>query len=807
MITTAEARARLVRYGPNTLAPRDRLGALREILHLLADPMAVMLVATAVVYFALGEKRDGVVMLVALAPILAVDAVLELRSRAALRKLALAVAPRARVVRGDEVVEIPTEEIVPGDRLLLREGDVVHADGVISSSANLSIDESSLTGESEPQSKAPEAAFYAGSRVLAGHGQGEVTETGARTRFGDAARLAREAEALTPLQRRVRHLVTRLSVVAVAIAIAVLVLALVRGEGWARAFLASVSLAMSAIPEELPVVFALFLGVGAFRLGKHGMLVRRLASVETLGSTTVICTDKTGTLTRGHFELETHVPLFGASDDEVLRAAVLACEPEPVDPMERAILDYARRDSAGAVLVRDWDFDPIGKHMSHVWRLADGRACVVAKGALEGVLAHCTITSEERAAITKAHDELGARAMRILAVAQRFGDQGTTGHREDDERDLRPIALLGFRDPVRPEVPRAVDECQRAGVAIKMITGDHALTAHAIAHAAGIAHADDGIVTGDELDAMNEAARTEKIGASSIFARIGPRQKHAIVDALRKRGEIVAMTGDGINDAPALRRADIGISMGERGTEVARAAADLVLLHDDFASIVGTIREGRQIYANIQSAFLYILAFHVPIVTLALFAPLVGFPLLLQPIHLVWLELVVHPVSALVFQLGPPDPDVMKHPPRDPKSPLLPRGRAAIALASGALLAACAFGAYALSLSRGEDVARAAALVVLMAGYVWLVVVERRVLPWKSWLVVAITAASFPIVAFVPPLARAFHVGSLPMRDWIIAAAIGTAAVVWRFFTNGARGSSRGASRALPLPSPRRSPT
>ena len=806
MIDAAEARARLIRYGPNTLAPPDKLGALREILHLLADPMAVMLVATAVVYFALGETRDGVVMLVALAPILAVDATLELRSRAALRKLALAVAPRAHVVRAEEVIEIPTEEIVPGDLLMLREGDVVHADGVVRSSANLSIDESSLTGESEPQSKSPEAHFFAGSRVLAGHGYGEVTETGARTRFGDAARLVQDAESLTPLQRRVRHLVSRLSIVAVAIAIAVSLLALARHEPWSRAFLAGVSLAMSAIPEEFPVVFALFLGVGAFRLGKHGVLVRRLASVETLGSTTVICTDKTGTLTRGRFELETHVPLFGATDDEVLEAAVLACEREPVDPMERAIFEYARRDTSGMTLLRDWDFDPIGKHMSHVWRLADGRTRVVAKGALEGVLAHCTITAEEHAALTKAHDELGARAMRILAVAGRFADD-SSGAREDDERDLRPIALLGFRDPLRPEVPLAVAECQRAGVAIKMITGDHALTAHAIAHAAGIAHADDGIVTGDELDALPERARAEKIASSAIFARIGPRQKHAIVDALEKRGAIVAMTGDGINDAPALRRADIGISMGERGTEVARAAADLVLLDDDFASIVGTIREGRQIYANIQSAFLYILAFHIPIVTLALVAPLVGFPLLLQPIHLVWLELVVHPVSALVFQLGPPDPNVMKRPPRDPKSPLLPRGRVALALASGAVLAACAFGAYASVLPRGEDVARAAALAVLSVGYAWLVVAERRALPWRAWLIVAITAASFPIVAFVPPLARAFHVSSLSARDWVVFSALGTAAVAWRLFTSGARGSVRGASRERPLPSQPRSPT
>ncbi len=785
-LTSVEARERLAELGPNTLAARERFGFLRDVAHVLLDPMAIMLVVTAAVYFALGERRDGIVMLVALVPILGVDAFLDLRSRAALKKLAEAVSARASVVRDGSVVEIATEEIVPGDLLMLREGDVVHADGVLRSSANLAIDESSITGESEPQSKrtgtdGAEARFFAGSRVLAGQGWGEVSETGARTRFGDAARLAVDAAQMTPLQRRVARLVARLSVVAVLVAVLVFVLALLRHEGWSRAFVAAVSLAMSAVPEEFPVVFALFLSVGAFRLSKHGMLVRRLASVETLGSTTVICTDKTGTLTRGSFVLEEHEPLLGATEDEVLEAAVLACEPDPVDPMERAIVEHAHRDTSGWTLVRDHDFDPVGKHMSHVWRDASGRLRVVAKGALEGVLAHCAVSPADRAAIERAHDRLGAEAMRVLALAARDG-ASENGSREDDERDLVPIALLGFRDPLRPEVPGAVAECQAAGVSIKIITGDHALTAHAIAHAAGIAHVDGGIVTGPELDALEGPALSDAIARASIFARITPRQKYAIVDALEKRGEIVAMTGDGINDVPALRRADIGISMGQRGTEVARAAADLVLTRDDFASIVATIREGRHLYENIQSAFLYILGFHVPIVTLALVVPLAGMPLLLQPIHMVWLELVVHPVSALVFQGDPPRAEIMRRPPRDPKASLVP-GRAALAsFAVGGALAAAALGAYATLLPSGEPRARAVALAVLSVGYAWLVLVERPSLPrnpW-SWVVWLAAAASFPVVVATPALSRAFHVGSPTPFEWAIAIALGSAAVLWR---------------------------
>ena len=379
--------------------------------------------------------------------------------------------------------------------------------------------------------------------------------------------------------------------------------------------------------------------------------------------------------------------------------------------------------------------------------------------------------------------------MRVLALAARDGGgAGRTRERTTNAASCRSRSS-GFAIPSGRRCPRPSRECQGAGVAIKMMTGDHALTAHAIADAAGIAHESDGIVTGDELDALDDRARAQRIARASIFARITPRQKYAIVDALKARGEIVAMTGDGINDAPALRRADIGISMGKRGTEVARAASDLVLLDDDFASIVATIRQGRHLYANIQSAFLYILAFHVPIVGLALIAPLAGLPLLLQPIHLVWLELVVHPVSALVFQGDPPRPEVMLRPPRDPRAALLPAGATLASFATGAVLAAATLAVYVRLLPSGVAHARTAALAVMSAGYAWLVLVERRALdpervsrvprnPW-SWIVWVGSAASLPIVV-ASPLARTFQVDALGAGEWALAALLGTAAVAWR---------------------------
>ena len=631
-LSSNEAARRLKFYGPNRLVRKARGAATVEFIRTAADPMAVMLAAAAAVYYALGERTDAYVLFAAIVPVLAVDVVLEARSRSALKKLAGVVAPRASVVRSGVRTEIPTAEIVPGDLLLLKEGDIVHADAVVRSSFNLALDESQLTGEAEPVSKrpyepsgdvaaAPETSrVYTGSRVLEGHGLTEVVATGERTRYGDLARLVAEVgHRPTPLERKTARIVRWMVGAAVAVSALLFVLRVLGGASPGSAFLYAISLAMSAVGEEFLLVLTMFLSLGAYRLSQHGVLVRRLASVETLGSTTVICLDKTGTLTAGEFRLEEHLPLGPQiSEDALLEAAALACEPQAADTMERKILAHCEGHGIDVDalhsrwrLVHDYAFDPVGKHMSHVWSGGEGSHAgtvqrIVAKGALEGVAEHCNLGDAELARAERANAEMAGRGMRVLAVAGRDAALGGfTGVRESDERRLRLFGLLGFRDPLGPTVPNAVAQCQRAGVKLKLITGDHALTAHAIADAAGIAHSDDGIVTGAQLDSVDKPAFDRLVRGCSIFARIRPEQKYAIVDALRRAGEVVAMTGDGINDAPALRRADIGVAMGQRGTEVARAAADIVLLKDDFSAIVATIREGRILLDNIQRAFLY----------------------------------------------------------------------------------------------------------------------------------------------------------------------------------------------------------
>lgn len=821
-LSSTEARARLARFGANRLVARDRAAWLKELASLVLDPMAVMLLFAGGLYFALGEARDATVMLVALVPVIGVDVFLEARSRAALKQLARSVAPRARVVRDGRETTVDTGELVPGDLLVLAEGEFVHADGVVRSGANLAMDESSLTGESEPQLKRPtgqgeakqvssDALFYAGSTILAGQGFGEVVSTGRSTRFGEIARLVAEADtSQTPLQRRVGRLVKRLAVIAAVVAVAVVALGLARGLSWGQALLGGISVAMSAAPEEFPLVFTLFLSVGAWRLSKHGVLVKRLASVETLGSTTIICTDKTGTLTKGLFVLDQVIPFADASERDVLEAAVLASEVPASDPMEKAIREYAgaHEVDAGQVvgrwrLVRDHDFDPIGKHMSHVWAPADqpGRIHVVAKGALEGILEHSTHSADERARIQAAHTSLAARGIRVLAVAGRPTAEPSGATRADDEQGLTVLGLLGFRDPMRPEVPGAVRECHAAGVRIKVVTGDHALTARAVAESAGIIHGEAAMVSGEQLAATTADERRRLILGATILSRISPAQKHLIVETLRAAGEIVAMTGDGINDAPALRRADIGVSMGQRGTDVARAAADLVLLDDNFASIVAAVREGRKIFLDIERAFLYLIAFHVPIVGLALLPALLGMPLLLLPLHLVWLELIVHPVSALLFQGDPPPPDLMTRPPRDPRAPMLARGSVIRSTVSGALLTLAVLIVYRARLGAGPQDARGLALATLIIGYQLLVLIERAgivravkdIFPGslRFWLIWLAASASLPILMYVPATAELMNVRPLSLSAWGIALAAAAAAVGWRFLAGTGRRPDR----------------
>jgi P-type Ca2+ transporter type 2C len=816
-LSTSEALARLEADGPNDVVPARDRAWWRTALAPFTDPMVALLLVAAPTYLFLGETRDAIIALAALVPIAAVGWVLEWRAEHTLERLRGALDPTAVVWRDGGHRLVPARTLVVGDLVWLREGDIVPADATIVDRSLIVVDESSLTGESLPITKsghptgdspaiesAADTTISAGTTVLTGRCAARVTATGGATRYGRIGELvARSTTVRTPLQRALGRLVAWLGVVAAVFCVAVMVAELLHGDGWGQAVIAGVSLAIAAIPEEFSMVYALYLALGAWRLAGDRALVRRLPGVETLGSTTVICVDKTGTLTQGRLEVATVVPIGpGVDDHELLVAAVLACEPEPYDPLDVSLVTYARERGIdvdllhSSQLVTDWPFDPADKYLTHVWRSADGTSRVVAKGSLEGVLAHAMASSAERAQLVVEHDRLADAGMRLIAVAG--GALTTTSaHRGEDEAHLRVLGLVAFDDPVRPGVADALQQCRDAGLRVVMITGDHPATAHAVAEGLGLPHGGasgggDLIATGDDLDAVaDDTDALDRLAATAnVFARTRPEQKHLLVEALRRGGEVVAMTGDGINDAPALRAADIGVAMGERGTEVAREAATIVLLDDNFATIVSAIRGGRRIYDNLSRAFSYLIAFHPPLMLAALVVPLLGQPLLLLPVHLVLLELLLHPVVSLVFEADPADDDVMRRPPRPVGSAL---GMRALTRAwlLGLSLAIGIIGLHlgALAMDWPDTQARALALATLLVAQVFLVLGERRpdrplwagpLRPTKQ-LVIAVATVVVVAVAAVEfgPFARMLQLTAFPPVSWLVVVAVAAVTTLW----------------------------
>lgn len=818
-LSSDEAAARLARDGPNVIVPEHRGHRFLRRLGPLADPMVALLLVAAPTYFVIGETTDAIVALVALGPIIAVGWLLESRAERTLDQLRRLTASVATVVRDGIERSVPARTLVVGDIVRIQEGDVVPADADVLDLTQLLVDESSLTGESLPAAKRAggvsarhdagddghESTVWAGTTVLSGRATACVTATGSTTRYGRIGDLLGSTRPqLTPLQRSLARLVRALAVVAAVFCTAVVAAELAHGDGWGDAVIAGVSLAIAAIPEEFSMIYTLYLALGAWRLAQERTLVRRLPAVETLGSTTVICTDKTGTLTHGRLAvaglwsadgLRRDGGTLSATERELVEAAVLACEPEPFDPIDLAIVDYAWRHDVDVAalhgagsLVRDWPFDPAGNYLTHVWAPAHGvatpRIRAAAKGSLEGILDHARACSTRRADAAAANRAFSSDGMRVIAVAGGSTSLGET-RRVEDEAGLRLLGLVAFSDPIREGVADALAECRAAGIRVVMVTGDHPATAHAVAEGLGLPHVvagADRIATGDDLDTSDPDHLDELVANANVFARTRPEQKHLLVGALRRRGEVVAMTGDGINDAPALRAADIGVAMGQRGTEVAREAASLVLLDDNFATIVRAVRDGRRIFDNLTRAFAYLIAFHPPLLLGALVVPVVGRPLLLLPVHLVVLELLLHPVVSLVFQADPADVDAMRRPPTPVADALRLRalGRP---YAVGIVLAVVVIGAYLVALrSWSEEQARALAFATLLASQPVLLLSMRspqRPL-WASgraWtptlrLVILAIASVTVAVVHLPPLASLLHLAPFPPAWWVAVLAL-----------------------------------
>ena len=822
-LTEHEARRLLLQHGPNELPSAGRRQVFAIALEVVREPMFLLLLAGAAIYLAIGDYREALILLVSVLAVMGITIYQERKTERALDALRDLSSPRALVLRDGERRRIAGREVVPGDLVLLHEGDRVPADGVLMECNEFSADESLLTGESLPVSKSAAGPgmremgqpggdglpfVYSGSLVVQGQGVAVVLGTGARTRIGQIGRALESVETEdTPLQKQTARAVRVFALIGLAACIAVIVLHGVLRANWVEGLLAGITLAMAVLPEEFPVVLTVFLALGAWRISQKKVLTRRMPAIEALGSATVLCVDKTGTLTEnrmavaelsaeGHHHDATSASLT-ARFRSVAHFAALASERDPFDPMERAIVAYATEHDAESVrvrqgwnLVREYDLTRELLAVTHCWRNPDGGETVVAsKGAPEAIAHLCRADAVLTQHILDSTAAMAARGRRVLGVARASFGHGEFPPRPDGFA-FDFVGLIALADPVRHGVPHAIRECNDAGIRVVMITGDYPGTASAIAGEIGL-RSPGGVIAGAELGQMTSSVLRSRVAQVNLFARVLPEQKLALVNALKANGEIVAMTGDGVNDAPALKAAHIGIAMGGRGTDVAREASSLVLLQDDFRSIVEAVRLGRRIFDNIRHAMSYLIAVHVPTAGMAVVPLLFGWPPVFAPVHIVFLEFVIDPACSIAFEAEAAHPDTMKRPPRSPKEPLFGLRLLVNSFTQGAavLLAVALLYWLVLQLGYSEQRCRAMAFSALVLGNAAMIlsnrsqsrsIIEMLRMPNRAlWWVVTGALGGLALALYVPAAQRIFGFEPLSLNDLGICLLAASAGVLW----------------------------
>jgi Ca2+-transporting ATPase len=721
--------------------------------------MFLLLVACGTLYLVLGDIQEGLMLLSFVFVVMGIEFYQEKKTEKALDALKDLASPRALVIRDGETIRIPGKEVVTGDIVVLQEGDRVPADAHVLSSINLLADESLLTGESVPVRKrewkdgdknfTPGGddipVVYSGSMIVQGNGIVKVFATALNTEIGKIGKaLESVKEEPTQLKREMGTLVKRLAIIGIALCVLVIVIyTLTRGD-LLKGFLAGITLAMAMLPEEFPVVLTIFLALGAWRMSKKHVLTRKPAAIETLGSATVLCTDKTGTLTQNKMNVsrlyngkeffKISSGSFPESFHEIIEYGILSSQVNPFDPMEKAIITIGDQYLQNTAHIHnDWVMEkeyPLSKEllaMSRVFSDSGTKEQVIAsKGAPEAIFELCHLKSEEIAVYEKAVAEMASSGLRVLGVARAKVNPGKLPSIQHDF-EFEFIGLIALSDPIRKNVPAAVKECYKAGIRVIMITGDYPVTATNIGKEIGIKNPDL-CITGSELQVMSEDELCERIKEVNIFARVVPDQKLKIVNALKRNKEIVAMTGDGINDAPALKASNIGIAMGEKGTDVAREASSLVLMDDNFASIVGAVKMGRKIFDNLQKALGYIFAIHVPIAGLSLIPVLFAdLPLILWPVHIVFLELIIDPACSIIFEAEKEEKNVMSRPPKDINEPFFGAKKILLSCTQGIGILIIAFLVYFIGLKMGypEKAIRTLTFVTLIASNIAIILSNR----------------------------------------------------------------------------------
>jgi len=843
-VTAADAAARILTDGYNELPSSKPRSTWAIAFNVAREPMFMLLMACGAIYLILGDAQEALMLLGFVCIVIGITVFQERKTERALEALRDLSSPRALVVRDSEPIRIPGRDVVRGDLILLAEGDRVPADAVLNSCSVLAIDESLLTGESVPVRKRAGQAhetqlgrpggddlpfIYSGSLVVQGTGTATVQATGPRTEIGRIGNaLTRMEQEPTRIQRETGVAVKRLAWVGLALAALVAIWYGVTRTDWLNGLLVGITLAMAILPEELPVILTIFLGLGAWRISKKRVLIRHIPAVESLGSTTVLCVDKTGTLTQNRMALVV-VSVDGQSFDvtalaprglpetfhELLEFSVLASQRDPFDPMEKAIREAGQTLLAGTehwhedwMLVEEYPLSPELLAMSRVWQSPEGdRYVIAAKGAPEAIVELCHLDPQRAEAVSRQINVMAEQGLRVLGVAQAsFTRTALPDIQHDFEFHL--LGLIGLLDPVRPAVPDAIKESQEAGIRVVMMTGDHPMTARKIAQQIGLV-SDDGIISGSEIDTMSDAELQRQVGRINVFCRVVPEQKLRLVNALKTSGEIVAMTGDGVNDAPALKAAHIGIAMGGRGTDVAREAAAVVLLDDDFSSIVEAVKLGRRIFDNLKKAIAFVIAAHFPIIGLSLVPVMLGWPLILLPVHILFLQLIIDPACSIVFEAEAEENEVMRRPPRVPDAPLFDRSTITLGLVQGLCLFLIVLTIFSMSLYRGDGAehARALTFTALILASLGLIVTNRswsrsmadmfRVPNQALWWVIGSALALLTLVLTIPFLRGVFRFSALEPIDLAVCVAAGILSLV-TFETTKRFGG--GTAKDVPIP-------
>lgn len=798
------------KHGLNEISVADKKTVLKLLLRILAEPTFALLLLAGSIYLVIGKLDDALILLGFICISVGITLFQERKSEKAIDALKELSSPRAIVIRDGVTQRIAGKDIVVGDILILEEGDRIPADALLLEAHDLLVDESLLTGESEPAKKEGTNQVHSGCMVIRGSGVAKVTAIGMETELGKIGGSLKQISPLnSPLQEDIGVLIKRFTIFGISLsALVLIILGLIRNE-WLQGTLTAISLTMALLPEEFTVILTVFMALGVWRIAHQKVLTRYAPVIETLGSITALCVDKTGTLTLNKMSLEIlattqNILMLSAKDvelnplqKELLSYCVLASEVKPFDPMEKAFHEKRHLAPENILqtsefkLVHEYGLSPELPAMTHIWQAPESNECLVAiKGAPEAVLRCCNLSKTQIAAIEKQIKDLASQGLRLLGVAKsQYTKQSPDWPANLNSFEFTWLGLVGLKDPIREEVPLSIQKCQRAGIRVLMITGDHAITAQAIAKQAGIDSAS--VLSGSDINALTDFELREAVKKTSVYVRIKPADKLRLVKALQANNEVVAMTGDGVNDAPALKAAHVGIAMGQRGTDVAREAASLVLLNDDFSSITHTIQQGRQIYDNLHKAIIYVVAIHIPMAGSVFIPILFGMPPILDPIHIVFLQMIIDPACAIIFEMEAPESDVMLRPPRCIHQKLFSLQNISMALLQGAGLTAIVVGLYfwLLNMGHSHEMATTLSFGSLVLGNISLIVVSRskndhlftilqKSNPSQKW-ILGIGAISFGLLITIPFLRDRFQFTAPTPEGALVILASGLIGIMW----------------------------